>query len=282
MTEPDTSSPAAPPSLFAPTQRPAGPTPEAADPLRMLSGLDSSFDTSTAAAPRARLWMFCAAAVLLVGAAFGVWQSTRTTRAVPPMPSVQAVTPAPLAAAAAVAMSQAASAATPEPARIETAVVPPLPLATSAAAVEAMPAASAVEPRRVVAERATSTPTLARSANAAPATPRRAANAEANKPAALVNAKPAARSNRGPDSDVELLEAMVAHLQGQDRVRGAGAPAADTRPQTIARLVQDCKQLGPEQLRECRQQICEGYWGRAQACPVELDPLRPRGQAKAR
>ena len=282
MPDPDTRSQAAAPSLFATAQRPTGPTPDAADPLRMLSGLDSNFDSATASSPRTRPWIFGAAAVLLAGAAFSVWQSTRATHAVPPVPSVRAAEPAPLTTATvpAIATLQPASAATAEPARIETAVLPPA--AKTAAAVEALPSAPAVEPPRVVANRAASTPKWARSPNVTPAMASHAAGADSNKPTASVKAKPAARSNRGTDSDVELLEAMVAHLQGQDRAPGTGAPTADTRPQTIARLVQDCKQLGPEQLRLCRQQICEGYWGRAQACPVELDPLRPGVPAKAR
>ncbi len=281
MTHPEPPPQAAAPSLFAPAQRPERPTPDGTHPLRMLSALESNFETAAAASPRARLWIFFAVAVLLLASAFIAWQSMQA-RVV--APSVAVVAPVALAAVPVAAALPTASALTVEPARIETAVMPPPPADAGVVAVAAAAAvsASAAAPPPVVVHRVASASKSARTASSAAAAASRASNVDLKVPTALIKAKPAPRSNKGPDSDVELLEAMVAHLQGQEPALRPGASSADAGPQTIARLVEECKRLGPEQMRKCRQKICEGYWGRAQACPVELEPRRSGSPAKVR
>ncbi|MFD2450457.1 hypothetical protein [Ideonella paludis] len=33
-----------------------------------------------------------------------------------------------------------------------------------------------------------------------------------------------------------------------------------------------CKSLGGSEAKACRQRLCEGYWGKAEACPKRLAP----------
>jgi hypothetical protein len=95
---------------------------------------------------------------------------------------------------------------------------------------------------------------------------------------ALANARQA--GGNGRDSDVDLIAAMVDHLQGPTKGSAASAnptpprAAKAERPVTIARLVRDCKRLGGAEAVQCRKSICEGYWGKAQACPARLAPAK--------
>lgn len=99
--------------------------------------------------------------------------------------------------------------------------------------------------------------------------------------------KAAARSSNTKDPDVDLLAALMAHVATTGAQNGgAGAqkvsvvssgtssrePAKSLDEPTIATLVKRCESLGPEESRECRRRICDGYWGKAQACPSKLAP----------
>jgi hypothetical protein len=71
------------------------------------------------------------------------------------------------------------------------------------------------------------------------------------------------------DADVSLLAALIGHAE-PGAVSGSGRQRDDA---TIAGLVQRCDaeadRIG---VFECRRRICDGYWGKAQACPRRLAP----------
>jgi hypothetical protein len=82
------------------------------------------------------------------------------------------------------------------------------------------------------------------------------------------------------DPDVELLAAMMQHIEpGQAPAAATTDPAtADSGPgttTTIAQLVKRCSTLADRSQRQaCQERICDGYWGKAQACPAT--PAKPR------
>jgi hypothetical protein len=82
--------------------------------------------------------------------------------------------------------------------------------------------------------------------------------------------RPGAPGNSA-DADVEILAAMVGHLRRSDAggsaSRATEANGGRLAPATIAELVSECKALGGRSEVRCRQRICEGYWGKADACP---------------
>lgn len=71
-----------------------------------------------------------------------------------------------------------------------------------------------------------------------------------------------------------LLSALLAHVSRDAQ----GAPQGSQVQLTIAQIVQRCEARGgkntPES-RDCQRRICEGYWGKAQACPAGLAPIAP-------
>lgn len=79
------------------------------------------------------------------------------------------------------------------------------------------------------------------------------------------------------DADVDLIAALMAHVSGNEAT-AAGRPAARTRvahsAPTIAELVRNCSAMTATAARQCRQRICEGYWGKAEACPAKARPAR--------
>lgn len=81
----------------------------------------------------------------------------------------------------------------------------------------------------------------------------------------------------GDDADVDLLAALMAHVSG-NQATAAGRPVARVRVShaapTIAELVKGCSAMAATAARHCRQRICEGYWGKAEACPVNARPAR--------
>lgn len=83
--------------------------------------------------------------------------------------------------------------------------------------------------------------------------------------------KPTASAKAGTrDPDVELLSAIMKHLGSG---KGAADAAAPTRsPQTIAELVKSCRTKDAIEALLCQRRICEGSWGKAQACPREQAP----------
>jgi hypothetical protein len=72
------------------------------------------------------------------------------------------------------------------------------------------------------------------------------------------------------DPDVELLNAIMKHLGDGKAATTAAAPTRS--PQTIAELVKSCRTKDAIEELMCQRRICEGSWGKAQACPKEQAP----------
>lgn len=75
------------------------------------------------------------------------------------------------------------------------------------------------------------------------------------------------------DADILLLSALLAHVSRDAQ----GASTATQAQQTIAQIVQRCETRGGKgnaESIECRRRICDGYWGKAQACPANLAPKK--------
>lgn len=110
-----------------------------------------------------------------------------------------------------------------------------------------------------------------KTAAAQPAAPKaKAANAKApaETKTAAQTATPASKKTSGRDPDVELLSAIMKHLGDENGTTAAPARSA----QTIAELVKSCKGKDAIEALLCQRRICEGSWGKAQACPPNLAP----------
>jgi len=122
-----------------------------------------------------------------------------------------------------------------------------------------------------------------------PATPVKRPRAESSKGTRVAAAPAAGNTTRTPskrkpadargDPDVDLLAALMVHVSGNGGV-AAGAPstrkqAAPMDAPTIAKLVGRCEALSGKDAINCRRRICDGYWGKAQACPSKLDAREP-------
>lgn len=68
--------------------------------------------------------------------------------------------------------------------------------------------------------------------------------------------KPAEQS----DADVEIMAALIGHMNESNAASG-------TADASIADLVRHCRSLPGEEAQACQRRICQGYWGRAEACP---------------
>jgi hypothetical protein len=91
-------------------------------------------------------------------------------------------------------------------------------------------------------------------------------------PASARGAETAA-STASKDADILLLSALLAHVSRDAQ----GAPTSNQAQQTIAQIVQRCEARGGKdsvESIECRRRICDGYWGKAQACPANLAPKK--------
>ncbi len=105
------------------------------------------------------------------------------------------------------------------------------------------------------------------------AAPTRLAKATAT--GVLAAAPPAAGA--GKDADILLLSALLAHVSRDGQAAPTSAPTVAQAQQTIAQVVQRCEARGGKdsaETIECRRRICDGYWGKAQACPVNLAPKK--------
>lgn len=105
-----------------------------------------------------------------------------------------------------------------------------------------------------------------------------AAPARARPPAAALAAAPKAAVG---DADVELLAALMAHPNLTGPVTASKAQQAGVAPEpakqrddsNIATLVQRCaSRPSKQESLACRRRICQGYWGKAEACPKALAP----------
>jgi hypothetical protein len=194
--------------------------------------------------------------------------------------------------------------AAPSVARIETAATAGAALAvpattTLALAAAAIPApittspqksdaSDAPPPTKARVDRASKTPAASKSAKTAKQkklAKQQLAKAKKDRsgsatPTRLAKAAPAAdRSTTtgaapaSKEADILLLSALLAHVSRDAQ----GAPTGTQAQQTIAQIVQRCEARGGKdtvETSECRRRICDGYWGKAQACPANLAPKK--------
>lgn len=173
-----------------------------------------------------------------------------------------------LAAAPAVAPGQPASSAPANPvtrlqATMDTPAAAPAPTTRGAEKTTAPAKAKAVRPAATPSA-GTSSTTAARK-TPAPKTAAQAGVTQKTPAKATASAKEGSR-----DPDVELLNAIMKHLGNG---KGSEVTAAPPRsPQTIAELVKSCRTKDAIEALLCQRRICEGSWGKAQACPREQAP----------
>lgn len=267
--------------------------------LRMLDELESVVTPGThRSTPSASRWTLLVALCALTLAALWAWSHQRAAN---PSPSIAGTAEHVLDAAPIAKLPQLAASSNSAPivatvARIETLpeesrtqagsstglIEPVAAPATPAAPRPASPAAQTAEApsaamptrqptsdasTRVLAKRAKepapvarSSPVSANAGSTARARPRSRDLASSPRPAI-----------GGPDADVLLLSALLDHVSNEGR---AMLPAS-SRQVTLAQVVRRCEARSGRsaaQARECRQRICEGYWGKAEACPMRLAP----------
>jgi ribosomal protein L40E len=282
------------PSLMEGTAapRPAGAA-EAGENLRMLAELESSARPMERSAARlSTAWI--AGLALIVAGAVAWWWGQQSTATAPERPITRTIAAAPATAGATEAATpalpaSAASAAAATTARIE-AMLEPAPAPQASAAAAAKPSEPAAAPPRVAQASAVAAPAKPRPTRLAAAPPKRAASgAGASARGAAVSTRSAAASTRSAtastrsavapaaadrgnnrDADIVLLSALLAHVSRE----GQAGPLASNDQMTIAQIVQRCEARGGDEARQCRRRICEGYWGKAQACPAYLAPKK--------
>lgn len=261
-----------------------------AENLRMLVELESSArPMSRGSARGASIWI--SAIALLAAAAGGTWWwAQHRATPTPDLPAVRLSAAAPAATSAATPADTTARPAlpasspleaAPAAARIEsTGGAMPLPFVPAALAPAPVPTAAtitakasetALAPPLAVRLAKTPTPTRAKATHTrpTPAPPARAASAT---PAVARSAEPGAAAAT-KDADIVLLSALLAHVSRDAQ----GAPKGSQAQLTIAQIVQRCEARGGKdtpETRECRRRICDGYWGKAQACPARLAPKK--------
>lgn len=84
------------------------------------------------------------------------------------------------------------------------------------------------------------------------------------------------REGAARDPDVDLILALMRHSDSAGPARSAGSGTSLQSPSdlSIASLVGRCKTLAGVDAKLCRQRICAGYWGRAEACPAKMAPKK--------
>lgn len=253
--------------------------------LSILAALDErSGPSRPASAARTRVrFLFVAAALAAVAIVVLLWARMRPAE--PPVaPLSVAATAMPArssdadigganagvhaADAASAAEAPKAVAALEEIAAPAVAPVVPSPAASAANLPDTpSPAPTAAPAARQAAKAASSTASKTRVAAASPRAVAKAASA-----AGARNTRSARRDTAG-DADVDLIAALVEHMNRQP---GANASSDGRAPATsIADLVARCRALGGSEAAACRRRICENYWGRAEACPRQHTATAP-------
>ncbi len=251
-----------------------------ADDHNIFDSMDGRTRASPAARPRRLIWLL---APLVALAGWGV--ATQLQKQTESGPDAR------VAVAAAIPVVPTLPPAPPAPVKAETAGDPFTTLQTAAVAIpptappsgQAAPAfdmqaalekpttppAGDAPPRSPVAKETVKPPVKTAETKPAPpkATAQRAPPPGEAKTAVRTTA-PAVNRPHANDPDVELLSAIMKHLGDE---RGAtGGPARSS--QTIAELVKSCRGNDPIEALLCQRRICEGSWGKAQACPQNLAP----------
>jgi DNA segregation ATPase FtsK/SpoIIIE, S-DNA-T family len=269
--------------------------------LQALERGDAQAAPAASTAPSHLGWKIGAVGlVLAAGLAWSLRPSSPPPAAAPmaKAPAAAGVVPAlPAAAPASAAPAAEASAV----ARIETLPAtaaessPPQAAASAVASPPAIVAKAEPEPDEAAPKAAERKPP--RKAEPAAAAPKRTAAApQAGKPAVdkpqavAAAAKPATTPARAApatarrDADVEIVTALMSHIDGRPVAARPAAPAQaqapvpatlpdpagpTSMPDNIADLVASCRGgAGTDEALACRWRICKGYWGKAEACPV--------------
>lgn len=252
-----------------------------ADDHNIFDSMDGRTSASPAARPRRLIWWLVP---LLALAAWGVvTQLQKQTEsgpdvrlavaaAVPVAPTLPPAPPAPVKTEAAgdpfTTLQTAAVASLPPTAPPSTQAAPAFDM-QAALEKPTTPSAADAPTRNATAKEAVKPPV--KTAEAKPTPPKATAQKTTSPGEAKATVKAAAPAVNRPnasDPDVELLSAIMKHL-GDER----GATGTSTRSsQTIAELVRSCRGNDPIEALLCQRRICEGSWGKAQACPQNLAP----------
>ena len=252
-----------------------------ADDHNIFDSIDGRASASPAARPRRLIWLLVP---LLAVAGWGVaTQLQKQTEsgpdarvavaaAVPVVPTLPPAPPAPAKADAAgdpfTTLQTAAVAIVPPTAPPSSQAAPAFDMQAALEKPTTPPAADA--PTRGAVAKETVKPPV-KTAETKPAHPKAAAQkapAPGEAKTAVKVTAPAVKKPNASDPDVELLSAIMKHLGDE---RGAtGGPARSS--QTIAELVKSCRGNDPIEALLCQRRICEGSWGKAQACPQNLAP----------
>lgn len=261
--------------------------------LRMLDALEPSGRPATRAPARHGFRWLLAGLLLLVGcgASWSWWSQRSTTeenrdrmaQASKPVTTEPAKAASPPASAASAGNEPSVAATIVASADSEAVAAPPFSTAASgASAAASVPAASA--PQAASAPPTTTYNAAAKPAKTKPANPssspdtRVAAQSKEkdDRKRPTTPAGKGATTSPSSDPDVALLSAMLATMSGDARATSNGAPNAQTKL-TIAQLVKRCEVQGVKdaiETFECKRRICDGYWGKADACPMSLSPKK--------
>ncbi len=268
------------PRLHKPSLGGGSTSPTTATNASILQTLEGTRTGAAAAAPvtRSKLPLL---AGLSVAAALAAWLVLRPAPVAQPELRVADAT-APVQTAAApkpavpAAGAEVASATTP-PSGQAVARLEQLPdnaaAAATAAAAPAQAAVATAAPTRAAAAVAPSSKPAPRPQASTSSKPSRSApprrtearrTASAGKAAPSTNTAASARPATPPsdDRDVELMAALMSHVGALPRNEQA----------TIAGLVANCRTKPRAEADQCRRDICDGYWGKAEACPARGKP----------
>lgn len=157
-----------------------------------------------------------------------------------------------------------------------------LELATAGAAPSPQSPAPAAPPKASKAKATTAAAPAAKAskpASTSQAAQKSAASQKpASKPATQVARSTTQPKPQGRDPDAELIGAIMKHL-GTGATAVAAPPSARSA-QTIAELVQSCQSKDAIEALLCQRRICDGSWGKAQACPMSQAPQQASVPAK--
>jgi|GEM_PF-5878431 len=267
------------PSLIDTTPSLGGQASEADTSIRMLDALESTMRPTSSAAKRHGFGWLSALLLLVLCGASWFWWSQRARADDTADRTAQASAPTKAAAASAVA----------EPATAATIIATPEPLAPSATPANALPASSAALAAASQPTQGASSDHQLADAKAAATKPKPSTSARDTRVAAGSNIEhkqsaQAAKTTSGNatavapinDPDVALLRAMLATISRDARGASDGTPSPQAQL-TIAQLVQRCDLRGVKdaiETFECKRRICDGYWGKADACPMSLSPKK--------
>lgn len=211
-----------PPTLFGATPKPA-----ADGDLKILSALQTS-PSGKPPVRRKSLWFGAGAAALIAaGVGYIAWSQTPDAETVASTPAAASSPAASAAVAAAPATPVATAASSPAPsASPMAALIENTPAEPAAAASAPAPQAQTVALHPVPA--APAVPKPAPKTHVASAQPQHKAAAHKSHEAAAPAPEASRKAAASKDADVDLLEAMVAHVRGKNAAKKAQQAAAET------------------------------------------------------